>query len=82
MLGLRAQVLADTLRGKWSQLKTKDVKAIIKEIYDIDIRQLGHLMVKDSAIREPIAAGASRFDAVLGEREEPAIAPIRQYLSY
>lgn len=77
---LRAQVLADTLRGKWSQLKTKDVKEIINEVYDIDIRQLGHLMVKDSAIREPIAAGASRFDAVLGEREEPAIAPIRQYL--
>jgi hypothetical protein len=77
---LRAQVLADTLHGKWNQLRTEPLKAVMKEVYNLDVRQLGHLMIKDSAIREPIAAGASRFDAALGARIEPVKVPIRQYL--
>lgn len=77
---LRAQVLADSLRGKWHILRTDMVKALMSQLYQIDVGKLKHLMMDSSAIREPIAAGASRFDAALGEREEPAGFPVRQYL--
>lgn len=77
---LRAQVLADTLRGKWDHLTAKQLKALMSKLYELDAAQLSHLMIADCAVREPIAAGASRFDAMLGERDEPARAPVRQYL--
>lgn len=77
---LRAQVLADTLRGKWNQLSVHQLKPLMRKLYEVDIHQLNHLTIGDSAVREPIAAGASRFDTVLGERNEPATVPIRQYL--
>jgi hypothetical protein len=77
---LRAQVLADTLRGKWDQLTAKQLKALIRKLYELDTIHLSQLMFEDCAVREPIAAGASRFDAMLGERDEPATVPVRQYL--
>jgi molecular chaperone DnaK (HSP70) len=52
----------------------------MRKVYELDIRRLSHLIMKDSAVREPIAAGASRFDAVLGKRKAPAGMPIRQFL--
>ena len=77
---LRAQVLADTLRGKWDKLTAKQLKVLLGKLYKLDVKHLIHLMSNDCAVREPIAAGASRFDAVLGERRVPATVPVRQYL--
>jgi hypothetical protein len=77
---LRAQVLADTLRGKWDKLTTNQLKGLMVKLYQLDANRLSRLMVGDCAVREPIAAGASRFDSMLGERDEPATAPIREYL--
>ena len=72
---LRAQVLADTLHGKWDQLTVGQLKPLMKKIYEIDIDRLNHLMIGDCAVREPIAAGASRFDTSLGEQNEPNSCP-------
>jgi hypothetical protein len=77
---LRAQILADTLRGKWRQLTVGQLKPLMEKLYRQDIRALSHLMIEDCAVREPLAAGASRFDAVLEKRNRPATAPIREYL--
>lgn len=77
---LRSQVLADTLRARWNKLTANQLKALIGKLYELDVERLSHLMVDDCAVREPIAAGASRFDAMLGRRDEPAAAPVRQFL--
>jgi hypothetical protein len=77
---LRAQVLADSLRGKWVGLTTWCVADLMRKLYALNVNRLRHLITNDCSVREPIAAGASRFDAVLGNRREPAPVPIRQYL--
>lgn len=77
---LRAQVLADSLRGRWNGLTTAQLKALVRKLHGLDIARLRRLIIKDSAVREPIAAGASRFDAMLGQRSQPAKAPVREYL--
>jgi len=77
---LRAQILADTLRGQWHQLTMKQLRGLMAELYRLDVKGLSHLMPKDCAVREPIAAGASRFDSILGQRDEATAAPIREYL--
>lgn len=76
---LRAQVLADSLSENWSQLTTARLAPLMKHLRDLDVTPLSSLMAIDPAIREPIAAGASRFDAVLG-RDEPASQPTRRLL--
>lgn len=76
----RAQILADTLHGKWNQLTTEQLIPLMNALYKVDVGPLQKLMVADSAIREPIAAGASRFDTILAGDGEPARVPIRQFL--
>lgn len=77
---LRAQLLADSLHGKWDQITVGKLKPLMEKLYEVDIAPLTHLMVEDCAVREPLAAGASRFDTALGDRTEPTDVPIRQYL--
>ena len=77
---LRVQVLVDTLHGKWDRLTTDGLTPLMRQIHSLDVTNLSHLMAADSAVREPIAAGASRFDAALDRKDEPAQSPIRQLL--
>jgi len=59
---LRAQVVADTLRGKWADLSTNEVAVVMVEVRKLDTTQLEHLLAETCAVREPVAAAASRFD--------------------
>jgi hypothetical protein len=77
---LRAQVVADTLHGKWSTLDSHSLAHLMKDIHKLDVAGLRHLLCERPAIREPIAAGASRFDAAIEKLDEPAKRPIRHYL--
>lgn len=77
---LRAQILADTLHGNWDKVTTAGLVEILPELYQIDLRRLAPLILEDCEIREPVAAGASRFETLLGDRTVPAPFPNRQYL--
>jgi hypothetical protein len=77
---LRAQLLADTLTGRWGQLTTSGLVPLMGQLHALDVRDLSHLISTDAAVREPIAAGASRFDAVMDRGNEPASAPTRELL--
>lgn len=64
---LRAQVVADTLVGKWSELTVESVRLLLSECRNLETAKLAHLMAGTAPVREPIAAGASRFDeGILG----------------
>ncbi|MGH7070454.1 MAG: hypothetical protein ACREFO_10620, partial [Acetobacteraceae bacterium] len=58
---LRAQVLADTLTGRWEQLTVGQLAPLMKELRELDVAALKPLFAEDAAVREPVAAGASRF---------------------
>ena len=60
---LRSQVLADTLAGNWDQLTTRTLRILMDELHDMDVRGLSSLLAQRADIREPVAAGASRFDS-------------------
>jgi hypothetical protein len=77
---LRAQVLADTLSAQWSNITTVGVAPMMKGLHELDVEPLSFLIAKDAEIREPIAAGASRFRSVLVKGEEPVDRPIRRLL--
>ena len=77
---LRAQLLADTLSGKWKQLDTGQLAPLMRELRSIDVKPLAKLLTGDAAIREPIAAGASRFDSAIGRSDEPDDVPKRRFL--
>lgn len=77
---LRAQILADTLHGKWNGLFIGDIVPLIRSLDAFDTKKLSHLLMGDAAVREPIAAGASRFDSAIGEPKGPTQNPIRRFL--
>lgn len=66
---LRAQVVADTLRGSWNDLTVHRVREVLAETRGLDIQGLSHLLAENPSVREPIAAGASRFEEQLTEGE-------------
>lgn len=80
---LRAQVVADTLRGMWNELSVENVRPVLAESRKLDTAKLTHLMAETAPVREPIAAGASRFQEEIVDREVAAsteVAIIRKYL--
>lgn len=77
---LRAQILADSLAGHWNELETKSLAVLMEKLRRTNVSKLAHLLPDDAAIREPIAAGASRFDSVLAPKAGVARPPIRRLL--
>lgn len=77
---LRAQVLADSLSGTWQQLTTTRLAPLVVQLHQIDVQPISQLLADDAEIREPIAAGASRFDSVLVAQNGPATRPSRRLL--
>jgi molecular chaperone HscA len=77
---LRAQVLADSLSGKWNNITTALVVPMMKRLHELDVKPLTVLLMDDAEIREPIAAGASRFDSILVTGGEPSDRPVRRLL--
>lgn len=66
---LRAQILADTLRGQWSSnLKVQDLIRLLDEVRSLD-RLPDYLLAEDAAVKEPIAAVATRIDDFLDGRD-------------
>lgn len=63
---LRAQVVADTLTETWGELTVESAGLLLKEVRKIDRAKLSHLLAENAPVREPIAAGASRFDEKIG----------------
>ncbi|SDR38979.1 hypothetical protein SAMN05519103_02583 [Rhizobiales bacterium GAS113] len=59
---LRAQIVADSLHGKWDKITVQDVRSIMDQVGSLELSPLEGLLTEVAAIREPIAAGASIFD--------------------
>ena len=65
---LYAQVVADTLMGRWSELTVEGVLPILRRCRkEVDVTQLQALFAKQPAVREPLAAGASPFVEQIGQ---------------
>ena len=62
---LRAQVVADSLTGNWSDLTVEKVSPLLTECRKINIKKLTHLLAEIAPVREPVAAGASRFNEMI-----------------
>ena len=77
---LRAQVLADTLHGRWGKITVADARSAIRKLDEFDTSGISHLVMEDAAVREPIAAGASRFDSAINDQNGAAQHPIRRFL--
>lgn len=64
---LRAQIVADTLGGQWQGLSVQKVLDVLRQVRGMDVRSLDGLLSANASIREPIAAGASRFSDEFGD---------------
>ena len=58
---LRAQILADTLSGRWDGLTVQQLAPLMRELRSENVAPLERLFAADADVREPVAAGASRF---------------------
>ena len=67
---LKAQVIADTFGTQWEELCISDALPLIRTTHKIKSSQLEHLLAEQSTVREPIAAGASRFDDEISEQDQ------------
>jgi molecular chaperone HscA len=66
---LGAQVLADTLTNSWDDLTIEAALPILKQVRRLDLEEISHLLTITPSIREPVAAGASRFEDQLVDSE-------------
>ena len=64
---LRAQIVADSLTDHWADLTVKIACPLLTECRNIDTKSCQHLLAENAPIREPVAAGASRFNEMIGE---------------
>lgn len=62
---LHGQVLADTLAGRWEHLSVRQLVPLMEELRSLDVTPLEHLLAEGADVREPVAAGASRFSSEL-----------------
>ena len=63
---LRAQIVADTLNNDWDELTTGIAYSVLVQCRKIETQKLLHLLADKAPVREPVSAGASRFNDVLG----------------
>jgi molecular chaperone HscA len=75
----RAQVVADTLHGKWDTLDVKSASAILEAVKELPDHALPDILVASPSIREPVAAGASLVDEQL-EQLSASGSIVRQYV--
>ena len=66
---LKAQIVADTLSDKWDTLRLEDVLPILRSVQQVNLENFDHLLMVNPAVREPIAAGASRFSDKFGDED-------------
>ena len=65
---LRAQVVADSLTNMWNDLRVEPVHLLLTECRKtVDTSQLIKLLTRNAPVREPVAAGASRFNEEIEE---------------
>ena len=62
---LNAQIVADTLTDHWKELTTKSAHSVLVQCRKIETQNLLHLLADKAPIREPVSAGASRFNDVI-----------------
>ena len=62
---LRAQIVADTLTSNWSDLTVGKLRSLLTECRKINTEDLLHLLAENAPVREPVAAGASRFSEII-----------------
>ena len=67
---LRAQILADTLTGRWDTLTVRQLVPLMRELRNENVAPLEGLFAVHADVREPIAAGASRFASRLLPHDE------------
>jgi hypothetical protein len=79
---LRAQLVADTLSDVWSRLTVDIAKEVLWQARQIDTGRLRHLLSQDASVREPVAAGASRFNDQISEQRGGGSSkkPVRRFL--
>lgn len=66
---LRAQIIADTLNGRWNEVTVREVSDLLRRVQNMDISKCNQLLASEAAVREPVAAGASRFEkAIKGDK--------------
>jgi molecular chaperone DnaK (HSP70) len=65
---LRAQIVADTIGQNWNELNATDAKAVLRAARETNFPELG-LFCKQHSIREPVAAGATRFRDYLEDQD-------------
>jgi hypothetical protein len=68
---MRAQIIADTLGSKWGDLSAVEAKAALLCVRTADLTTL-KLFCTPHSIREPVAAGATRFCDFIEEGPEQA----------
>src|SRR4030081_1150385 len=63
----RAQVIADTFESRWGDLTATEAKSVLNSLRRVDLAAL-NLFSNPQSIREPVAAGATRFrDHISGQ---------------
>ena len=67
---LRAQVIADSLSGNWLDLTVERIQPLLTECRKVNAEKLSHLLAENAPVREPVAAGASRFNEMIERDEE------------
>ncbi len=73
---IKAQVAADSFRSGWDRIRLPDVLPTLRAIREIDTERFEHLLAECPTVREPVAAGASRF----GDEMEQEIGQSRRIL--
>ena len=78
---LRAQVVADTLKGKWNGLTADDASSLLRMCRrDVEPNALVHLLAEAAPVREPVAAGASRFSEEIDNNQDSEGGLVRRTL--
>ena len=73
---LRAQIVADSLHGSWGDLDVKTAKRVLDDVRSVDVDELSALFTDQRSIREPVAAGSSRFNEAIAN----TTGNVRKYL--
>ena len=67
---LSAQIVADTLTNDWDELNTENAHSVLVQCRKIETQRLSHLLADKAPVREPVSAGASRFNDVIERNVE------------
>jgi len=74
----RAQIVADTLGSRWGSLTATEAKSVLRSVRTIDLTSL-KLFTNQKSVREPVAAGATRFGDHFADQHSAAV-PTRRLM--